>query len=305
MQTIKHMKNLLVPCDFSKPSINAFKLALDIAEQANGSIHLLHAIELPVIHDSVKSLVLPFEHDFKLKVKEKTLIELSKLIKRHNEANVTVVPDVEFGYPPDVISQFVMSNFVDAIVMGSHGARGYREYFIGSNAEKIVRNASVPVLVVKENHSDVIKNIVFANNLNDDDNQEELSMKVKALQELFKAKLHILFVNTPGNFTCDTITLVRLKEFGEKFSFKNYTLNIFNDLNKEAGVTHFTKRIKGDLIAMATQGRKGVSHLVNGSSAEDVVNHASSLVWTYKLNHKLAKPGSVKIDGKEEIEELV
>jgi nucleotide-binding universal stress UspA family protein len=88
------MKNILVPCDFSKPAISAFKFALDIAEQANGSIHLLHVVELPVIHDTVKSLVLPYEQDFKLKVKEITLDELSKLIKKYNHANVTVVADV-------------------------------------------------------------------------------------------------------------------------------------------------------------------------------------------------------------------
>src|SRR5688572_15712494 len=119
------MKNILVPFDFSKPAISAFKLALDIAEQANGSIHLLHVIELPVIHESVKGLVLTFENDFKLKVKEKTLIELKKLIKKHNRVNVNVIPDVEFGYPPDKIIEFVMSNLVDAITIGSHGARGY------------------------------------------------------------------------------------------------------------------------------------------------------------------------------------
>jgi nucleotide-binding universal stress UspA family protein len=298
------MKNILVPCDFSKPAINAFKLALDIAEQANGSIHLLHVIELPVIHETVKSLVLPYEQDFKLKVKDKTLAELHKLIKRYSHDAVTVVPDVEFGYPTEVISEFVSNNLIDSITMGSHGARGYREYFIGSNAEKIVRNVSVPVLVVKERHKGQIKNIVFPNKLDKDENQEELAMKVKALQELFKAKLHILFVNTPEDFTSDTITLTRLKEFAEKFSFKNYTLNIFNDGNTEKGVIHFTKTIKGDLIAMATNGRKGITHLVHGSLAEDVVNHADSLVWTYKLHKKVAKPGPVKIDYKEEVEEF-
>jgi nucleotide-binding universal stress UspA family protein len=252
----------------------------------------------------VKGLVLPFEQDFKTKVKEKTLAELNKLIKRNNHANVKVVADVEFGYLPEVISEFVSSTLIDAITMGSHGAHGYREYFIGSNAEKIVRNASVPVLVVKDFRKGQLKSIVFPNNLNHDENQEELAMKVKALQELFKAKLHILFVNTPENFASDTITLIRLKAFAAKFAFKNYTLNIFNDLNKEEGVIHFTKSIEGDLIALATHGRKGISHIVNGSLAEDVVNHADCLVWTYKLNQKPAKPASLKIGSKEEIEEL-
>jgi hypothetical protein len=78
-------------------------------------------------------------------------------------------------------------------------------------------------------------------------------------------------------------------------------------MNKEDGVIHFTEteKIKGDLIAMATHGRKGISHMAKGSIAEDVVNHTSSLVWTYKLNQRVAKPGLTIIEDKVELDELV
>ncbi len=46
------MKKILVPCDFSKPAINALKFALDIAERSGGSVILAHVIELPVMYDT-------------------------------------------------------------------------------------------------------------------------------------------------------------------------------------------------------------------------------------------------------------
>ena len=55
------MKKILVPCDFSKPAINAFKFALDIAERSVGTITLVHVIELPVMHDTGLMPVLSFE----------------------------------------------------------------------------------------------------------------------------------------------------------------------------------------------------------------------------------------------------
>jgi hypothetical protein len=77
-----------------------------------------------------------------------------------------------------------------------------REFFIGSNAEKIVRQADVPVLVLKDEYKGPIKNIVFPNTLETED-QEDLVQKIKALQHFFKAHLHIVWINTPVNFTTD------------------------------------------------------------------------------------------------------
>lgn len=172
--------------------------------------------------------------------------------------------------------------------MGSHGASGLREFFIGSNAEKIVRNSSIPVLVLKDYFKGPIKNIVFPNTL-ETEKQEDLTMKVKALQNFFKAQLHIVWINTPLNFTSDTITYERLNAFAKRFMLKDYTINIFNHPDEEKGILEFTRSVKGNLIAMGTHGRKGIAHLLNGSLAEDVVNHTKSLIWTYSLKNESAE----------------
>lgn len=276
------MKKILAPCDFSKTAINAFRFALDVAMQSKGTVHLLNIIELPVIHDPIIMPVLTFEQDFLKELKEKALAEFNKIITKYNQEGVKVVLNVEFGSPARMITEFVEKNSIDLIIMGSHGASGFREYFVGSNAEKVVRHSAVPVLVMKRYYKGPIKSIVFPNIL-DTENQEDLIMKVKALQTFFKAKVHILYVNTPTNFTSDTVTLARLKEFTKRFMFKDYTINIYNHPYKEDGIIHFTKSIKGNLIAMGTHGRKGISHLLNGSLAEDVVNHSDCPIWTYTL----------------------
>jgi hypothetical protein len=105
-------------------------------------------------------------------------------------------------------------------------------------------------------------------------------MKVKSLQEFFNAKLHILYVNTPAAFRRDTITKKDLSDFAKRFMIKNFTLNVFNDLDQESGVINFAYEIGADMIAMATHGRKGLNHLMNGSIAEDIVNHLGCPIWT-------------------------
>jgi nucleotide-binding universal stress UspA family protein len=276
------MKKLLVPCDFSKPAVNAFRVALDLAAKSKGTIDLLHVIELPILSDSVLMPVLNFEKALFKELKEKTKGKFETLLSKYQKAGVKVNTLVQFGAPTPVITRHAQKSKADLIVMGTHGASGLREIFIGSNAEKIVRQSTAPVLVVKNYGKSIVKNIVFPNTP-ETENQKALVEKVMALQSFFKAKLHIVRVNTPANFSVDTKTREELNTFAKKYRLKNFTVNIFNELNAEHGILEFNKLVKGDLIAMGTHGRKGLTHLFNGSNTEDVVNHINTIIWTYNI----------------------
>ena len=60
-------------------------------------------------------------------------------------------------------------------------------------------------------------------------------------------------------------------------------MNIYNDVSVEAGILNFTKLIEADVIILNTHGRRGLSHLFNGSIGEDLTNHAKLPVITFKL----------------------
>jgi nucleotide-binding universal stress UspA family protein len=282
IQNIIAMKKILVPCDFSKPAISAYRFALNVAAQSKGTIHLLHVIELPVLHDTLLMPVLNFEEQLLKDLRENAEDRFRKITDKYNTAGVKVIAKTQFGSVSRMIQEYITEESIDIVIMGSHGASGVREFFIGSNAEKVVRNSPVPVLVTKDYFKGPVKNIVFPNALDTED-QEDLIMKVKALQNFFKAHLHLVWINTPLNFTSDTITHQRLEAFAKRFMLKDYTISIFNNTDEERGILEFSNLIKGDLIAMGTHGRKGISHLLNGSLAEDVVNHNKGLVWTYAL----------------------
>jgi nucleotide-binding universal stress UspA family protein len=253
---------------------------LDIAQKSKGVVHLVNVIELPAIHDPILMPVVMFEKEFIKELRDKATAEFEKIINRYNSQRITVKTDVLFGGPAKMIMDAVKKKSIDLIIMGSHGATGFREYFIGSNAEKIVRNSRVPVLVLKNYYKGTIKSIVFPNTL-ETEKQDDLIRKVKDLQAFFKATVHIVYVNTPTNFMPDNYTFERLKQFAKEFQFKKFTLNVYNYPFEESGVIHFTSEIKGDMIAMGTHGRKGLAHFLNGSLAEDVVNHTNSPIWTY------------------------
>ncbi|MCO4822228.1 MAG: universal stress protein, partial [Flavobacteriaceae bacterium] len=56
-----------------------------------------------------------------------------------------------------------------------------------------------------------------------------------------------------------------------------------NDYSIEKGILNFSQHMDAGLIGMSTHGRKGISHFLNGSISEDLVNHAERPVITFKI----------------------
>lgn len=275
------MERILVPCDFSAEAMSAVRTAVEISSQVGGTLYILNVVEVPIMHDSMLMPTLSFEEETMNELRETATKQFEKL-KAELKAQ-SVVTEILYGSPAAMIAEYIKDKKIELVVMGTKGASGLKELLIGSTAEKVVRSAICPVITVRADVSPgSIKNIVVPNSLELE--QELLVMKLKQLQQMFKATLHIVWINTPANFTPDNITLVKLKDFVQRYMLTNYTVNIYNDLEEKTGVINFAKQKEADMIAMGTHGRKGISHLLIGSIAEDVVNHVSIPIWTTHLD---------------------
>jgi len=271
------MKAILVPCDFSLPSIEAFKFAVSMAEKSQGTVHLLHVVELPALYDS--GAVLAFEKAYMADRKKAVEYDFQKMRNKWaKDLPIKIKTYVEYGVAVPVIRRMIRTTKCDLVVLGTHGATGLKDFTIGSNTEKIVRSSPVPVLSIKKAMK-TVRNIVVPT-LPDFD-LEPLMMEIKELQAFFGATMHVLYVNTPVMFRTDSSVKPTLKEFAKRFMLKNYTLNTCNAMTQEEGIAAFAAESKADMIAMRTHGRRGIAHLAMGSIAEDVVNHIDCAIWTY------------------------
>jgi nucleotide-binding universal stress UspA family protein len=283
------MKRILVPCDFSSEAINALRSAVEFARPQRAEIHVLHVIELPVIPDPLLMPVLTYENSLLEELKGKAKRTFDGLQVEFKDADIRPIYTTLFGPVSGVILSYIKEHSIELVVMGTKGASGIQEVLVGSNTEKIVRASVCPVLVVRQHLKlDAIRNIAFPTNI-DFQLMEDLMQKVKALQLFFKATLHLVWINTPGNFSNDDITLARLHDFAKRYMLINFTTNIFNDKLEESGIIRFAHHINADLLIMATHGRKGLAHMFGGSLTEDVVNHADLPVWTLSLSENTNK----------------
>jgi nucleotide-binding universal stress UspA family protein len=272
------MKKILVPCDFSPTAIQAFKFAANIARKSKGEIILLNVVEMPVLrHGPVP--INAMEKVFLKGIRARVDKDFTNLIETWGKG-IKVSLTIEHGAVNDTIIKNIKKKRADLVVIGTHGASGIREFFIGSNAEKVIRFSPVPVISVKKNFKTDIKNIAFATDLSD--LPKKVSEKLIQLQKFFKAHLHIGYINTPFNFKTESALRPLIKDFMKRNGFgKDCSSTIYSDYDLVAGIRNFAKDTKADIVAVPTHSKKGLTHFIFGSVAEDVTNHIECPIWTY------------------------
>lgn len=274
------MKKILIPTDFSEHAEYALKVAAQIAKKNNGEIILLHMLELP--HQGSDALGAGSDIPEIMFFKNAAIRRLEELMDEDYLDGLKVSEIVQFELAFDGILNISQKNNVDLIVMGSHGASGFKEMFIGSNAEKVVRNSDIPVLIIKREESNFkVNDFVFASNFTDE--IKKPFQKAVEFATKFDSNLHLVMINTPNNFQTTTEANETMKKFLSNFNLNKVQTHIYNDSNIEKGILNFADSIKADLIGMSTHGRKGLSHFFNGSISEDLVNHSNRPVITFKI----------------------
>lgn len=286
------IKKILVPTDFSKGAHAAVQTAASLAKKLKAEILLLHVTDIPgygsfQLEDDDQSVNV---EQLAAKIAEEKMeaLKAEPFLK-----GINYVTSTRLGKIYRTIITVAREQKADMIVMGTHGLTGFDKFLLGSNTEKVVQLAEIPVLTVK----DVIdltkvKNIVFASHF-----YEDAAISFPAIYqfiELFGAKLHLLKVVTPQTFEPTYYCKKQMEDFARTFKFKDYSINIINDRTVADGIDWFCNENKIDLITMATHGRKGVAHFLAGSLTEQVGQKVSFPVLSLQMT-KVKTPKGVII----------
>lgn len=279
------MKTLLVPTDFSTHSENALRAAASIAKKQEAELLIVHmaGIKDSILTKEESSNAL--ESIFYMKLTEKRFAEyLDKPYLEGIPVREVIKKYKNFSELNDVVAE----NNVDLVIMSSHGSSGIEEMLVGSNTEKVVRSAKIPVLIIKQFTSDFkMETGVYVSNFSEE--TMEAYDKAKTFFESFGAKMKLLYVNTPGPSFKRTSEIDKLLyEFFEaanepKLAEKIKEVTVVSDYTVEDGVFAYSQLINADLITIPTHGRQGIAHFFRGSISEDVANHATVPVLTIRM----------------------
>lgn len=268
---------IIVPTDYSTCADHAAKLAIDFAKKIdNSSIYLTHVFgstigsvdityDIPAFEESIRALRLGAES--KLNKSVDALIQSTgfERIKGHLIFN----DFVEFIFDDPLVKS------ADLLVVGSRGANGPKEFFLGSKAQKILRKAEVPVFVVKENARSLdVKKVMLLSNFGE--NMQKGFDQLRCLMKPFDPTYLLTHVIDQHSFHPTQTALAKIEFFRNENMLENSEIIIHTDYHIEDGLNYLIKKHQPDLVMMFTHGYKGIERWLKGSLTEELVNHTKA-----------------------------
>jgi nucleotide-binding universal stress UspA family protein len=269
------MKTILVPTDFSEPSIYGLSFAAALAKKSRSSIHLFHAALISNYYYSgdPSNIAPPAElmmQGINENLKKHALTRLKGLASKKflNGLKVSYSCENALNIHNTILDE-AYNLKAGMIVMGSRGAGNLKTIVLGSNAERVVRFSSIPVIVVPAKTGiRSMANIVFASDFKKEANA--IFPFVKEFARLFRSKLHLLKVVTMDQFSRTNDDSALLEGFSKKYG-GGFITAVYNDYMKEEGILNYAKQSRAGLIAIGTHGKKGLRRFFSEDVSEGIV----------------------------------
>ncbi|UII21558.1 universal stress protein [Fulvivirga ligni] len=291
------MKNILVPIDFSPHSKAAFTIAYDLASRINATLNVFHVIENPKTSVLLPDLYLkgiPNSKNFNENLIQLAEEKIQQWIAAKN-GNTEVKIHAYVGSLNDEFKKYTKANQPDLIVMGVKGYSDKSLNTIGSFTEKNIKKLDYPVLTVKSDFAkrEFSKIAMIADFI---ENEATIAFEIKRLNKLFGAHVEIVHINTPQDFESDKVLETKFQVFVDKYLLENCTLVTYNHYNKEEGIILAAKKLKVDLIAIASQSKSMVDRLLpftqERAIGEDFIESLEYPIWIFRSNFKLPTEAS-------------
>lgn len=293
------IKSILVPLDFSRAAMQALDYATQLAEQFDAKIHLMH------VQMSDETLAEPGAGHLMRECAESVAFLRGKLGAIQPDRPPLFWPEnchIRMGRPYEEICELGRELQVDLVVLASRGNSGLKRIFIGSTAERVVRFAPCPVLVVRQrkrlgNYSlgllTTKKKFPIRKILAPVDFSPcsmAGTMYAAFLARTLKAKLCLFHnVQSPAPAVIEGMPLDLLGKGDDdlaqaRLDMQGLTkLDFFDDVkcvteirtgNVVEQICAETRRPDVELAVISTHGRTGFNRMVLGSVAEQVVRYA-------------------------------
>ena len=243
------MKKILFPTDFSETSNNAFVYALQLAKNLNAEVITLHVYELPMVdYINVPAYLADIYETVEMSTFQnyKGQIPILREIAAHHELDHIKISNVLMdGDLVSTILQLVKEENIDYVVMGTKGATGLKETFLGSSTASVMSDSKTIVLgIPEESIYSPIKRITFTTRFREKD--QKALRKVVSFAQGFGAHVDCIYIKTHKSDVKDVVTANCRLLFPEPdVPFHNIESN-----DIEHSILNFTEQNNTDVLAM-------------------------------------------------------
>jgi len=279
------MKNILFPTDFSSVANNAFIYALEIADELDASITTIHAYKLPDIRGAHLPHTLQEVYDSisieKFENYKDSIPLLHEIAAENDLSHVSISHILREGETIPTVLHAVKSENIDAIVMGTKGASGLRQIFVGSTAGEVLENAACPVLAVPEKATfdGSLDRIAITTSFKEE--EKKALKKVIEFGRYFEAEIYCINVDTAHTEEYKQ-QMKQLKREFEHLKHVNFEVLKGNDILKS--VSKYVEENQIDVLAMVSHRRNFFQELFNYSSVKKMSYHSKTPILSIQAS---------------------
>lgn len=265
------MKEIIVAIDFSKGSLHALDYAIALANQVKSNIMMVW-VDGQINQDYAFTAEINEFRDEAMRSMEEILKSRKSLLK-----NGKLSFKLRKGKVYQEIANQARINNASLIIAGTHGVTGYEEFWIGSNAYRIVSYAPCPVITVRydfNKHEEGIKSIVLPID-NTADTRQKVPFSIQ-MAKAFGADIHILALYTTSLKSVQRKVDNYARQAQKLISDEgiNYYLESVQADNITTASINYTQKVGADLIAIMTEQETTASNILLGPYAQQMVNYS-------------------------------
>lgn len=308
-------KTIMVPTEGTGFDREAIRVALRLATKTDAVIHLVRVMKTSPLIGVVPGSEVAMVAEVAGATRDRELSALYMLAAECRElTNATIVTALEDGPIADVLEAYCARVSPDLIVISSHGRHGIARFSLGSVTDSLIRNAHVPVLVVKPERSYLNPHAVERFNrmiipLDGSTLAEEILPSAIRLAKLEQAEIILLQVlcaqdeNAASNLSRawweDALPMAHdyLNRVATRLRLSG--LEVSTDIvvgtTVADAIDAFAKSRRAGLVAIATHGRSGLRRAVRGSVADELMRNGAISLLVMHPEHVAADPVSDKV----------
>ncbi|WP_291866444.1 universal stress protein [Maribacter sp.] len=198
------MKTIVLPTDFSDNAYNAISFAMQLFKEEECVFHIIHAYT-PVVYQSEYVLHSPGQigsgDTGKIKFLEKLEALKRKIEEDFNNPNHRIITHTAFNILIDEILTTSDNQDADVVIMGTQGATGAKEIFLGSHTVHVIQKSNRPVLAIPSNFKYIKpKKILFPTDFKVNYSKAQLSSMLSIAKE-YKSRIEIIYVSDGNDLT--------------------------------------------------------------------------------------------------------
>ena len=267
------MKRILIPTDLSSNASNAISYAFQLFRNSNVQFNILH-VDHPIIDMPTSSIEFMSPTTYPDLVSQKKMVEkqILKIIENLNsrDDNFNYEIENEIGFAGDVIVSKAQELNCDLIIMGTKGATGLSQFFIGSVTASVIRKSAVSVLAIPENFTfEKLEKIVFATDYEGISNKKTLQPLFE-LARMFDAKVMMFHAIEAKEPIAAYIEELQVWKAEKNFHQVRHTNSIASCENIPDGILDFAGENEADLIAIIPHTYNFFENLLHKSVSKQI-----------------------------------